>query len=285
MSGEWHLAHDCVLPLDRPRLMGILNLTPDSFSDGGQFADPGAAVDHALRMVDEGAEIIDVGGESTRPGAAAVRADEQVRRVIPVIEKLASQADVLISIDTTRAAVARCAIEAGAAIINDVSAGLDDDAMLSLASETQAGLILMHRLRPPSEDSFSDQYESPPEYSNVVREVGIELGNRARAAEEAGVRRASIVLDPGLGFGKTVRQNYELIQHSARLLQMGYPLLCAASRKSFIGHVAGVETPSQRIAGSVAVAVVSFMMGVRLFRVHDVRAHHEALLVAEAIMR
>jgi dihydropteroate synthase len=279
------VAHGHRLSLDRPRIMGILNVTPDSFSDGGEHEDPDSAVARALEMRDEGASIIDVGGESTRPGAKRIDEDEQIARTAPVIERLiAGGFDGLISIDTTRARVARAAVEAGAHIVNDVSSGTDDEGMLSVASETGAGIVLMHRLLPPEKDSFSHAYAKDPVYEGgVVACVCGYLKDRADAALRAGVAGESIVLDPGLGFGKSVAQNYTLIAGAGELLSLGYPVLSAASRKSFIGAVTGVETASERLEGSLAVTSAQCLSGVRLFRVHDVLAHARVLAVCGAI--
>ncbi len=279
----WQLAHGRELPLDRARIMAVLNATPDSFSDGGQHFDPPAAIARARRCLAEGASIIDVGGESTRPGAQRVTAAEQIRRTLPVIEVLARDGEALLSIDTTRSEVARAAIDAGAHIINDVSAGAEDAEMFALAADSGAGLILMHRLHPPEADSYSDRYASPPRYGDVAEEVKAWLLARADAALAAGVRRGQIVLDPGLGFGKTVEQNFDLIAAVSEWHAIGYPVLSAASRKSFIGRVTGVEEPAARVFGSVAVSVAHFLGGLRLFRVHDVAAHREALDAAARI--
>ncbi len=281
----WRIAADRELLLDQPRLIGILNVTPDSFSDGGQFADDAEAVEHALAMIEAGACIIDIGGESTRPGATRIGAAEQCHRVIPVIEALRSQSDVLISIDTTLADVARPALDAGANIINDVSAAREDATMLALAARSKCGLILMHRLHAPAQDNYSDQYDAPPEYDNenvtaTVREFLVHAAERARSA---GVDPANICIDPGLGFGKTVAQNYELLSAAEIFLCTGFPVLCAASRKSFIGAASGITDPALRVHGSVAIAVAQYLAGVRLFRVHDVAAHQQALAIASAI--
>jgi len=283
MTHVWHLAHDRQLTLDRARLMAIVNATPDSFSDGGEHLEPAAAIDYAKQCLADGAAIIDVGGESTRPGSQRIDASEQTRRTLPIIETLARDRDALISIDTTRAAVARAAIAAGAHIINDVSAGAEDSGIFPLAAESGAGLILMHRLRPPDADSYSDQYAAPPSYGDVLAEVKAWLLDRAAAAMSAGVSREQIVLDPGLGFGKTVEQNFEIISRVSEWRETGFPILCAASRKSFVGRATGVVEPAARVAGSVAIAVQQFLGGVRLFRVHDVRAHREALATVEQI--
>jgi dihydropteroate synthase len=262
--------------------MGIVNATPDSFSDGGLFPSTDALVGHALRLEEEGACIIDVGGESTRPGAEHVGEAEQIERTVPVIESLRACSNVLMSIDTTRSAVAAAAVDAGANIINDVSAGRDDERMLPLAADRACGLILMHRLVRPADDSYSTRYDKPPEYEDVVDDVRRFLHERCVAAEAAGNAHESIVVDPGLGFGKTVSQNYQLIHRTAELADCGCPVLGAASRKSFVGAASGVEEPRDRMIGSVAVSVIQYLAGVRLFRVHDVAAHREALGVTSA---
>lgn len=279
------MAHGRRLSLDRARIMGILNVTPDSFSDGGEHDDPDRAVARAMTMREEGAEIVDIGGESTRPGAERVDESEQIARTVPVIERLVAEGfDGLISIDTTRARVARAAVEAGAHIVNDVSSGTDDEGMQGVASETGAGIVLMHRLLPPEQDSFSHAYAKDPVYEGgVVACVREYLRDRASAAMEGGIEEGAIVLDPGLGFGKSVAQNYELIAGAGELLSTGFPILSASSRKSFIGAVTGVEIASQRVDGSLAVTSAQYLSGVRLFRVHDVRAHARALSVCGAI--
>lgn len=279
----WLLAHGRSLALDRPRIMAIVNATPDSFSDGGRHPDPAAAVAYARQCLAQGADIIDVGGESTRPGAPRIDADEQIRRTLPIIETLARETEALLSIDTTLAPVARAAIEAGAHIINDVSAGLESPPIIHLAADSGAGLILMHRLRPPDADSYSDRYAHPPHYDDVAAEVRAWLLGRAEAALQVGVQRGQIVLDPGLGFGKTVEQNFALIAAVSEWRATGFPVLSAASRKSFIGRATGVEDPADRVHGSVAVSVAHCLAGLRLFRVHDVAAHRQALDAAAMI--
>lgn len=234
-------------------------------------------------MLDAGADIIDIGGESTRPGASRIDATEQITRVVPVIESLRATSNCIISIDTTLADVAEAALDAGADIINDVAAGSEDNRIFKLAAQRDCGLILMHRLRPPDADSFSDQYDTPPQYDDVVATVREYLCRAADRAVAAGVDHRAIVLDPGLGFGKTVEQNFELIRRVSELLDTGCPVLCAASRKSFIGRASGRSDPPGRVHGSVAVAAAMYLGGVRLFRVHDVAAHREAMSVAAAI--
>jgi dihydropteroate synthase len=281
----WTASNDRVVSLDPFAIMGVVNATPDSFSDGGQFANPEEAAQFALQLVEEGAGIIDIGGESTRPGAARVDAEEQVRRVVPVIARVRSRSNVAITVDTTLAAVAEAALEAGADAVNDVSAGCEDPAMIPLVARTGAGLVLMHRLAPPGEDSYSDRYAEAPIYDDVVREVASFLLMRAEIAMAAGVAREAIALDPGLGFGKSVAQNYELLARTSELAALGYPVLVGASRKSFLGAVSGRTDPEQRIVGSIVAAVAAYGGGARIIRAHDVGAHREALLVAHAVMR
>jgi dihydropteroate synthase len=276
-DARWRLGPDLEFELDHCRVMGILNVTSDSFSDGGLYEDVDRAIGRSVAMVDEGASMIDVGGESTRPGAAPVTVEQQLSRVIPVIKGIRRLFDVPISIDTTSAHVAQQALDAGADAINDVSAGMDDPGMFALAAERGCGLVLMHRLCRPAEDSWSDAHESEPEYGDLVGDVHGWLLERARLAEESGVQPASIVIDPGLGFGKNVEQNARLIAAVGSFVQSGYPVLCAASRKSFIGAVTGQSDPEERMVGSVAIAIWEAARGVRLFRVHDVSAHVGAL--------
>lgn len=295
---SWRIARECVLSLDQPRIVGILNVTPDSFSDGGAYSTTDDAVAAAMRMIGEGAAIIDVGGESTRPGSRSVDEDEQIRRTIPVIRGLRTKlglevasgrrTDGLISIDTTRARVAEAALDAGADIINDVSAGTDDEHMLPLAASRHCGLILMHRLRKPHDDSFSTNYAITPDYhGNVYSVVRDFLAQRLDAALAAGVDRRTIVVDPGLGFGKSVAQNFELAARLGELQsELERPALSAASRKSFLTQSPSAmrldppPPPRERVAAGVAMTLSHWQMGVRIFRVHDVAAHAEALVTA-----
>lgn len=285
---SWQVGPQRVLTLNQPRLMGILNVTPDSFFDGAKYGGPADAVAAALRMRDEGAAIIDVGGESTRPSAQPVDCDEQIRRTIPVIEGI-RRADgpehLLISIDTTDNQVAQAALDAGADIINDVSAGRDDDRMFALASARGCGIILMHRRTTPQRDSYSTQYVTDPDYGgDVVGFIGDFLMQRCQAALDAGISHSAIVIDPGLGFGKSVEQNYDLAGTFRELGALGYPVLSAASRKSFLGALGDFNAEaSQRLAGSLALSMAHYLAGVRLFRVHDVAAHAQAFQVLRAI--
>jgi dihydropteroate synthase len=284
--GVWKVGSAKSIALDRPRLIAVLNLTPDSFYDGGRLPTVEAALRAAERALEEGADALDLGGESTRPGAAPVTADEQARRVIPVVEAIRSRAGPLaqvpISVDTRLASVARAALDAGADIINDVSAGRDDPAMLPLAAERRTGLVLMHRLRSPSEDSYSDRYQRPPLYDDVVAEVAAFLRDRAAAAVAAGIAPERTVLDPGLGFGKTVAQNLELVRRTPELAALGFPILSALSRKSFVARAAGMadSTPGQRLEPTLALSVAHLAAGARLFRIHDVAPHARALAAA-----
>ena len=285
----WQLGGAKAIPLDRPAIIAILNLTPDSFSDGGDLPSTESAVAAAQAAIRDGASMLDIGGESTRPGAQRIPAQEQIRRVVPAILAIRRQSPAIpISIDTTLAPVAQAAIDAGADAINDVAAGLEDPAMLPLAASRGVGLILMHRLRTPDRDRFSDQYAVPPEYpgaEGVVGAVREFLLTRAAAAVNAGVSAACIAVDPGLGFGKTVEQNLELIRGTPRLAELGFPVLSALSRKSFAARAAGLgpETPAKaRVEASLGLSVAHLYAGARLFRVHDVRAHRDALIAAWA---
>ncbi|MEN8254997.1 MAG: dihydropteroate synthase [Verrucomicrobiota bacterium] len=255
---------DCTVVLGRRTLvMGILNATPDSFSDGGDYSDPSAAVDRALEMVAQGADIIDVGGESTRPGADPVSVNEEIRRVVPVIKKIREQSDILVSIDTMKAETAARALEAGADIINDISALEADPRMVDVAAETQAGVVLMHMKGSPQ------TMQNNPGYENVAQEVGAYLAERMRFAEQHGVRRECMVVDPGVGFGKTVEHNLELLRGLPQLAECGRPILIGTSRKSFIGKILNRENPVERLAGSLGAAAWAVMHGAHILRVHD----------------
>jgi dihydropteroate synthase len=262
--------------LDRPRIMAIVNVTPDSFSDGGERLEPAQAIGDGLRFVSEGADIVDVGGESTRPGSQPVDADEELRRVLPVVEGLAKR-DVVVSIDTRRAAVARACLDAGARIVNDVSALADDPELMPLLAQRGAPVVLMHRAG-RAEDKYA-----VPAYDDVVEDVRRFLLQRAAACEAAGIRRGCIALDPGLGFGKSVQENVALIAGAGRLADAGYPVLIGASRKSFIGRLTGVEEPRRRDPASVWLAVEAMRRGAAIVRVHDVAGTRQALAVWQAM--
>lgn len=286
---SWHFAPGRRLDLSRPRVMAIFNITPDSFSDGGENLDTGRALAAAGQALADGASILDIGGESTRPGAARIPADEQIARIVPLIRAIrrssSDLAQIPISIDTTLAPVARAAIDAGADAINDVAAGLEDPAIFALAAERCAGIILMHRLHQPQHDSYSDRYATQPQYTDVVAEVREFLQQRIAAAMHAGIPRQAIMIDPGLGFGKTVEQNLELIRRNAEFASLGSPILSAASRKSFVGRAMGLEQslPADRLPGSLAITIMHYAAGARLFRVHDVRPQVQALAAAAAV--
>lgn len=261
-----------------PLLMAIVNVTPDSFSDGGLFNGPDAAVRHAMRCIEDGAAIVDIGGESTRPGAQPVPPDEQIRRTVPVVAALVRAGTAAaISIDTTSSEVASAALAAGAHIVNDVSAGEDDPRMFGMCAAAGCGLVLMHRLRRPAEDSYSHEYARPPTYGDVVIAVCDALAKRAEAAMAAGVNRESIAIDPGLGFGKGVDDNWSLIRRLDEIAALGYPVLAGASRKSFVGATAGISDPRQRDAASAEAAVECAGRGAAILRVHDVAIHRDAL--------
>ncbi len=260
----------------KPVVMGILNVTPDSFSDGGAFFDPGAAAEQARRMADEGADIIDMGAESTRPGSERVTAGEQLRRLRKVLPATVASGAV-VSIDTTLSPVARFALDAGAAIINDVSAGRDDQAMLDLAADRQAPIILMHMLGTPKD------MQAEPRYENVVAEVRVFLAERAAAAEAAGVPRERIIVDPGIGFGKRLEHNLALLAGMGEIVSLGLGVLVGPSRKRFIGELPGQDDPRQRTAGTVAACLAAWSRGATMFRVHDVQPVRDALAVAAAI--
>jgi len=264
----------------RPVVMGVLNVTPDSFSDGGLALDvdgsPDRAIALGLAMVADGADCIDVGGESTRPGASPVTVAEELARVIPVVTGLAQQG-VVVSIDTRHAAVARAALAAGAAIVNDVGALAPDDGMLEAVAATGAGYVAMHLRGEPR------TMQDDPQFDDVVAEVEAELLGAVAAARAAGIAHDAIAIDPGIGFGKTLAHNLALLAAVPRLVAAGPPVLVGTSRKSFIGRLTGVDTPADRLAGSLASAVLAAHDGARILRVHDVAATVEALAVQQAI--
>ncbi len=259
-----------------PILMGILNVTPDSFSDGGEFFDPDGAVDRAETLLDEGAQILDIGGESTRPGSDPVSPEEELRRVLPVLEGiLATRPEAIISIDTYRASTAEAALDAGARIVNDVTA-LSDPRMAPLVAERGSPVVLMHMRGEPK------SMQQDPRYEDVVREVRDFLAYRVEHAARVGVKEDNIILDPGIGFGKTLEHNLALLNRLNSLVEFGFPVLVGTSRKSFLGKTSG-RGPKDRLFGTVAANVLAYERGATLFRVHDVRANKEALEVAVAI--
>jgi dihydropteroate synthase len=262
------------LVLDRPLIMGVVNVTPDSFSDGGHFLQAQAAVDHARRLIDEGADLLDVGGESTRPGAAPVALDEERRRVLPVIEALAG-AGVPLSVDTQKPELMREAVIAGAALINDVN-GFEAPGALEAVAGSDCAICIMHRQGDPR------TMQKAPQYSDVVAEVDAWLRQRAAAAVQAGIARERIVLDPGFGFGKTLEHNLALLRGLKVLAAAGYPVLAGLSRKSMIGALTG-RPVGERMAGSVAAALLAAQRGAAILRVHDVAATRDALKIWQAV--
>lgn len=270
-----------ILHTERPLIMGILNVTPDSFSDGGNYLDSDDAVMHALNMIGEGADMIDVGGESTRPGSERVDAAEQLRRVLPVITALRNQlpGNVLLSVDTTRAEVAEAALAAGAGMINDISAGRDDPEIMRVMARAKCPYILMHMQGTPQ--TMQDQ----PVYRDVVAEVLEFLLARAEAAQGEGVSRDQIIIDPGIGFGKTKEHNLTLISELRRFVDSGYPVLLGASRKRFMGAICGGVTPEKLTGATCATTALGVAAGVRMFRVHDVRENRQAADLAWEILQ
>ncbi len=263
------------LDLSIPRVMGILNVTPDSFSDGGRFDTLEAAVEQASEMINHGADFIDVGGESTRPGAAAVSVEEELDRVIPVIEAISARFDTVISIDTSKALVMTEACNAGAGLINDVRA-LREDGALSAASQSGSAVCLMHMQGQPR------TMQNSPTYQNVIKDVSSFLEHRIQSCIDAGIERNKILVDPGFGFGKTLAHNYQLLDGLAELQNLHVPLLVGLSRKSMIGKLLDRELDA-RLAGSIAAATISLMKGARILRVHDVQQTADAVKVVSAL--
>ena len=258
--------------------MGVLNVTPDSFSDGGQFFGTEPAVEHGIQMADEGADIIDVGGESTRPGAEPVSAEEELRRVIPVIDKLRPKIDIVISIDTSKADVARAALDAGAEMINDVTAGLGDKQMLPLAATRNAALVLMHMQGEPR------TMQKNPRYGDVVREVADFFRQQYDRAIECGVDPMRLAFDPGIGFGKTLEHNLTLLKHLEQLRMHDRPLVVGVSRKSFLGKLAGSNEMSDRVGPTIAMTSILRSGGADVLRVHDVKESVTALRITESVL-
>ena len=270
---------DCagrILRLDRPQVMGIVNVTPDSFSDGGAHDTADAAVAHALRLVEEGADLLDIGGESTRPGAAEVEVEEELRRVVPVIERLAAQVAVPISIDTSKPEVMRAAVQAGVGVINDVY-GLRREGALDAAAALGVPVVLMHMQGEPR------SMQAAPQYDDVVGEVHRFLAERIFAAEMAGIPKQRIVVDPGFGFGKDTAHNLQLLAQFERFAELGVPVLAGLSRKRSIGELTGRDVPADRVAGSVAAHLIAAQRGAAIVRVHDVAATVDALKVWNAV--
>jgi dihydropteroate synthase len=257
--------------------MGVLNVTPDSFSESGRFADRDAAVAHARAMVAAGADLIDVGGESTRPGSLPVAPEEQIRRVVPVLQALWGEQSVLFSIDTTRASVAAAALEAGASIVNDISAGRDDPDMFALVAKRAAPLVLMHMLGQPS------TMQDNPRYDDVVSDVAHFLQSRLAKAMQCGIDAKRVLFDPGIGFGKTLEHNLQLLQHTATLASLGRPLVVGTSRKRFIGTITNEPDPAKRLFGTAATIAWTVANGATIVRVHDVGPMRQVVQMIRAI--
>jgi dihydropteroate synthase len=285
MTRDWHIGGGRTLPIgERTLIMGVLNVTPDSFSDGNKFFSFGEAITHAEQMIAEGADIIDGGGESTRPGGVPVTAEEEIQRVIPVIDELVKRSNIPISVDTTKSEVARAALDSGALIVNDISALRFDFHIADEVARAGAGLVLMH-----SRGSPATMHKLPP-VPDIIEEVKRSLGSSIKMAERRGVKRESIVIDPGIGFGKSQEQNVELIAKLDQLVAAfaDFPLLIGTSRKSFIGRILagdnGNPAPAdQRLHGTMASITAAVLKGAHIVRVHDVKAASETLQIAEAI--
>ncbi len=258
-------------------IMGVLNVTPDSFSDGGLFLSKDKAVEQGLKLIADGADILDIGGESTRPGSDAVIAEEESRRVVPVISALRKHTDTLISIDSTKSQVSRAALDAGADIINDISSFRLDPEMIPLAAERQVPVIIMHMLGTPK------NMQNNPHYENLLYEVKLFLEERIKAAVSGGIKKENIIIDPGIGFGKRQEDNLCLLKNLNFLEELGQPILVGPSRKSFIGNI--LNLPAQeRLEGTIASALISLLHGANILRIHDVAAVKRAVQVADSIM-
>ena len=268
---NWLLSED-----KQSLIMGILNVTPDSFSDGGQFLNKNSAIGHALKMIEEGANIIDIGGESTKPFSSPVSLDEELSRVLPVIEDLRKETDVCISIDTTKSEVANQALEMGASIINDVSAMEFDKKMIDIALKFDCPIVLMHMKGIPK------NMQENPHYSSLISEIITYLNARIDFVLSKGIDRKKIIIDPGIGFGKSVENNFEIINNLNQFVDLGYPVMLGASRKSFIGITLDVPE-DKRVEGSLAANIIGFQKGVSVFRVHDVDQTRKALTITKKI--
>lgn len=258
----------------KTQIMGILNVTPDSFSDGGLFLDVDKAVARGVRIVEEGADIVDIGGESSRPGSEPVTLEEEMKRVLPVIEKLVKEIDVPISIDTYKPEVAQAALAAGAKMVNDIS-GLRNNGMMQVIAEHGIPVVIMHIQGEPK------TMQESPQYENVVEDIKGFFRNRIEEAQKAGIK--DIIIDPGIGFGKTLEHNLEILRQLADFKELGYPILVGPSRKSFIGTITGLEV-DDRLEGTIAACVMSAMNGASVVRVHDVKECHRALQVVDAVL-
>ncbi len=258
-------------------IMAILNVTPDSFSDGGKFADPNQAVNHALHMMEEGADMVDIGGESTRPGAEPVSLDEELNRTIPVIKSIRKESDCLISIDTYKSAVAEAALNAGANVVNDISGFTFDSKMAPLVAKKNVPVILMHIKGTPRD------MQKNPHYDNLIEEIKSFFQQQVELAKIAGVRSKKIILDPGIGFGKRLEDNFAIIRELGQICAMGYPILLGPSRKSFIGMALDIPV-EERLEGTLASITAGIMNGARIVRVHDIVETRRAVTITEKIM-
>jgi dihydropteroate synthase len=274
----WKIGDDVVDLSKRGMIMGVLNVTPDSFSDGGEFFSTDAAIEQGIQMAREGANIIDIGGESTRPGAEPVSLDEELNRVLPVIEKLHPKVEIPISIDTSKAEVASAAMDAGASIINDVTAGRGDEKMLPLAATRKAALVLMHMQGEPR------TMQKTPQYGDVVREVADSFRQQYDRAIECGVDPMRLAFDPGIGFGKTLEHNLSLLKNLNQLRVEGRPLAVGVSRKSFLGKLIGSNEMTGRVGPTIALTSILRSRGADIIRVHDVKENVAALRITEAIL-
>lgn len=271
------LGRNSRLSLERPLIMGVLNLTPDSFYDGGRYSSLDVVLQRASQMFDEGADLIDVGGESTRPGASTVSAEEECARVVPVIESLVQRFSLPISVDTSKSIVARAAVEAGAEFVNDISGLTFDPEMAKVVADCGSGLFVMHTRGRP------DRMQDNTAYDDIMAEVIASLKVSVETAVTAGIELSKIAVDPGIGFGKSVDGNLEILQRLAALKSLGRPILLGTSRKNFIGKVLGSESPDGRLNGSLATVALGVVAGVQIFRVHDVAASREVAMMASAI--
>ena len=262
----------------RTWLMGILNVTPDSFSDGGIYLDKKSAVQKGLQLIKDGADILDIGGESTRPGSHPVTAEEEKRRILPVISEIRKKTDALISVDTTKSEVLKSALDAGADILNDISGMRFDPKILGLASKQDIPVIIMHMKGTPK------NMQESPEYDNVIQEIKTFLKQRITDALTAGIKKNKIIIDPGIGFGKRLKDNLKIISNLSAFSELGFPILIGVSRKSFIGDLLNLS-PEKRIEGTIASSLISILQGAHILRVHDVSSLKKAVIVAEAIMK
>jgi len=275
MNNKINLARGRTLDLSEPVIMGIVNVTPDSFSDGGQFFNTAAALNHAMQLLDDGATILDIGGESTRPDAPDVSLEDELQRVIPIIKAIREQSDCIISIDTSKAEVMRQAIEAGADIVNDVRALQEDDALAVVAQYPDVAVCLMHMQGQPR------SMQNDPHYDDLASEINDFFNQRIAACETAGIKQSQLILDPGFGFGKTLKHNYQILAQFNDYAQFGLPLLAGLSRKSMIGNLLNRDTEN-RLAGSLAGALIAAQNGAHIIRVHDVKETADVLGVYQA---